>query len=240
MRAKHDYHTAAPIPPHVSRDQVLAALHDHTTCLTLQALTTTHSLLPTTDPATLKDTFWYPPDTYPVCSYRVTETIAFLPWFSWAKYRLTFPSVFQNTPTGLKTRADTGGVVLRAEFRVLEGSTMEGIVEGEGEGLGEVGWVLVEDVEVVCAWWMMPLVRGKMEEAHRDICRKVVEKVVKEVAKREGENCDVAVPGEKRIGEVDGDHDVRVDPLAQEEDAYARESVDLTTRDQAPDKITYA
>jgi hypothetical protein len=42
-------------------------------------------------------------------------------------------------------------------------------------------------VEVVCAWWMMPLVRGKMEGAHRDICRKVVQKVVRDEERaREG------------------------------------------------------
>jgi len=63
---------------------------------------------------------------------------------------------------------------------VLKGSSIDGEVEGEGAGLGDVDWVLVEDVEVQCSWWMMPLVRGKMEEAHRDICKKVVEKVVME------------------------------------------------------------
>ncbi|KAF2438278.1 hypothetical protein P171DRAFT_171161 [Karstenula rhodostoma CBS 690.94] len=239
MLAKHNYHTAAPIPPHVSRDDILAALHDHTTCLTLQALTTTHSLLPATNPATLKDTFWYPPDAYPTASYHVTETIAFLPWFSWAKYSLTFPSVFQSTPTGLKTRADTGGVVLRAEFRVLEGSAMEGFVDGEGGGLGEVRWVLVEDVEVVCAWWMMPLVRGKMEEAHRDICRKVVEKVARQMAEREQEGGNVQMVAKQKTGQVESDHVVRVDSLAQKQDSYAGEDVESEPKDQGPEKITY-
>lgn len=176
--AKHNYHTAAAIPPHITPEAVIAALHDHNTCLSLQALTTRHEKVASTDPATLKDTFWYPIDKYPTSTYRVTEIITFLPWFSWAKYELTFPSCFQNTPRGLKTRADTGSVVLRAEYRVLEGSTMEGVVEGEGGGLGQVGWVLVEDVEVVCAWWMMPLVRPKMEEAHKDLCSRVVVKAI--------------------------------------------------------------
>ncbi|KAJ4299458.1 hypothetical protein N0V90_004703 [Kalmusia sp. IMI 367209] len=176
--AKHNYHTAAAIPSHLSPDDVINALHDHTTCLTLQALTAGHEKLSSTNPATLKDTFWYPIDKYPTSTYRVTEIINYLPWFSWSNYELTFPSCFQNTPNGLKTRADTGRVVLRAEFRVLEGSKMEGVVDGEGGGLGQVDWVLVEDVEVQCSWWMMPLVRPKMEEAHRDICRKVVEKVI--------------------------------------------------------------
>ncbi|KAF1972654.1 hypothetical protein BU23DRAFT_397958, partial [Bimuria novae-zelandiae CBS 107.79] len=175
--AKHNYHVAAAIPSHITPDEVKSALHDHNTCLSLQALTSGHEKLPSTDPATLKDTFWYPTEQYATSTYRVTEIIKYLPWFSWSKYELTFLTCFQNTSQGLKTRADTGGVVLRAEFRVVNGSMVEGVVEGEGAGLGEVEWVLVEDVEVTCAWWMMPLVRSKMEEAHRDICRKVVEQV---------------------------------------------------------------
>jgi hypothetical protein len=195
--AKHNYHTAAPLPPHISPAAVLAALHDHSTCLTLQALTCGHEPLPNTDPATLKDPFWYPTDKYLASTYSVTGTIAYLPWFSWAKYDLTFPTVFQSTPQGLKTRADTGGVVLRAEFRVLEGSMIEGVVEGEGEGVGNLEWVLAGDVEVVCAWWMMPLVRAKMEETHRDICRKVVEKVVREEEERAREGAGVEKSKEK-------------------------------------------
>lgn len=189
--AKHNYHVAAAIPSRITPDAVIAALHDHNTCLSLQALTTGHEKLASTDPATLKDTFWYPTDIYSTASYRVTEIIAYLPWFSWARYNLTFPACFQNTRNGLKTRADTGGVIVRAEYRVLEGSEIRGTVDGEGEGLREAGWVLVEDAEVVCPWWMMPLVKGKMEEAHKDICRKVVEKVVTEragiVSQREGD-----------------------------------------------------
>ena len=52
-------------------------------------------------------------------------------------------------------------------------------VEGEGMGVGDAQWVLVEDVEVSCAWWLMPFVKGKMEQAHRDVCRKVIEKTDK-------------------------------------------------------------
>ena len=182
--AKHQYHVSASIPSRITSEAVIAALHDHNTCLSLQALTTGHEKLPSTDPATLQDTFWYPTDIYPASSYRVTEIIAYLPWFSWAKYNLVFPSCFQNTPNGLKTRADTGGVIIRAEFRVLDGTEVDDTVDGESGELsrrsGEVEWVLTEDVEVVCPWWMMPLVRSKMEEAHSDICRKVVEKVVAE------------------------------------------------------------
>jgi hypothetical protein len=178
--AKHNYHTAAPIPSHLVPADIIAALHDHNTCLSLQALTTGHTTLPDLDPEIRKDTFWYPPDVHPISAYSVTEIISYMPYFAWSKYNLTFPTYFQNTKHGLKTRADASGVILHAEFRVLRGDSVDGEVDGEGAGLGDVEFVLVEDVEVQCSWYMMPFVRGKMEAAHRDICRKVVEKVIME------------------------------------------------------------
>lgn len=178
--AKHNYHVAAALPPSLTPADVIAALHDHNTCLTLQALTTGHEKLPEAPATTQKDTFWYPPDLNPISAYHVTEVIQWMPGVQWGRYNLVFPSCFQNTKHGLKTRADASGVVLRAEFRVIKGSSSDGEVDGEGEGLGDVDWVLVEDVEVQCNWLMMPFVKGKMEAAHRDICRKVVEKVVME------------------------------------------------------------
>jgi hypothetical protein len=184
MSAKHHLHTAASIPAHMPPATVLAALHDHENALTLQALTQGHKKLPATEASTLKDTYWYPTDLHPVTTYAVTEVIKFLPGIGeWGKKYITFPSCFQDTPTGIKTRADASGVVVRAEFRVVRGGAAAE-VEGENGGVGDAEWVLVEDVEVSCAWWMMPFVKGKMEEAHRGICRKVVEKVEMEMRQR--------------------------------------------------------
>ncbi|KAJ4384941.1 hypothetical protein N0V86_000545 [Didymella sp. IMI 355093] len=143
----------------------------------LQALTTRHEKLPTTAPDVLKDTYWYPTDLNPVHTYSVTEIVTILPGVGqWGKKNLTFPSCYQNIPTGIKTRADASGVIIRADYRVIRGGA-ESEVDGEGQGIGDAEWVLVEDVQVSCSWWLMPFVKGKMEQAHRDICRKVVEKV---------------------------------------------------------------
>lgn len=180
MGTKHHFHTSAPIPPHLPPSSIIAALHDHNTALTLQALTVGHERLPSPSPATLKDTYWYPVDLHPVTAYSVTEVVAIMPG---VRKQITFPSCFQNTAHGVRTRADTSGVVLRAEFRVIP---------ADDDAAGAGNWLLVEDVEVACAWWMMPLVRSKMEEAHRDICRKVVDKV--EGLQRGGAAVQVAVP----------------------------------------------
>ncbi|KAL6704978.1 hypothetical protein ACN47E_007381 [Coniothyrium glycines] len=177
MSSKHNLHVSASIPAHISPDEIIEALHDHQTALTLQALTTGNTKAPSTDPSTLKDTYWYPPDQYPISTYHVTECITIIPGVGeWAKKYITFPSCFQDTRHGIKTRADASGVVVRAEFRVVRGGAAAE-VEGEGMGVGDAEWILVEDVEVSCSWWLMPFVKGKLEQAHRDVCRKVVEKV---------------------------------------------------------------
>ncbi|RMZ67691.1 Nacht and wd40 domain [Pyrenophora seminiperda CCB06] len=133
MSTTHNLHISHPIPPSISPSSVIAALHDHSTALTLQALTTSHTKAPSTPPATLRDTYWYPPDQYPLTTYNVTECITFCPGIgAYGRKYITFPSSFQDTRTGIKTRADAAaGVTVRAEFRVVR--------SGVG-GYGGWGW----------------------------------------------------------------------------------------------------
>ncbi|KAF2021686.1 hypothetical protein BU24DRAFT_417324 [Aaosphaeria arxii CBS 175.79] len=202
MTAKHNLHVSALIPAHLTPSDVISALHDHENALTLQSLTTQHEKQDKTSPQILKDTYWYPVDLNPVTTYHVTECITMIPGVGeWAKKYITFPSCFQDTPHGLKTRADaSGGVTLRAEFRVIRGGSGDGEVEGEGQGIGDAEWVLVEDVEVSCSWLLMPFVRGKMEAAHQDICRKVIEKV--EMQKRQEAIAKTSSKGKSRADDV--------------------------------------
>ncbi|KAF1931211.1 uncharacterized protein M421DRAFT_342090 [Didymella exigua CBS 183.55] len=177
MSAKYNLHIAAPIPAHLTPAEVIAVLQDHSTTLSLQALTTRHEKLPNTAPDVLKDTYWYPTDLNPVETYSVTECVTVLPGVGqWGRKNLTFPSCYQNIPTGIKTRADASGVTIRADYRVIKGGA-DAEIDGEGQGIGDTAWVLVEDVQASCLWWLMPFVKSKMEQAHRDICRKVIEKV---------------------------------------------------------------
>jgi len=177
MSAKHHLHIAALIPPHLTPAEVIAALQDHSTTLSLQALTTGHEKLSSTAPETLKDTYWYPTDLNPVHTYNVTECVTLLPGVGqWGRKVITFPSCYQDIPTGIKSRADVSGITVRADYRVIKGG-IDGEVDGEGQGIGDAEWVLVEDAEITCSWWLMPFVKSKMEQAHRDICCKVIEKV---------------------------------------------------------------
>ncbi|KAI8930787.1 hypothetical protein NX059_011812 [Plenodomus lindquistii] len=235
MSAKHNLHVAAPIPPHLSPSAVIAALHDHNTALTLQALTCGHEKAPSTHAGTLKDTYWYPPDQYPITTYHVTECITLMPGVGeWGKKYIKFPSCFQDTKHGIKTRADASGVIVRAEFRVVRGGA-GAEVEGEGMGVGDAEWVLVEDVEVTCSWWLMPFVKGKMEQAHRDVCRKVVEKV--EMQRLQGEIAQTSPRAKGRSTQVptpDGQPPHLSPTEAREDDSHKVETADLL-----PEKITY-
>ena len=176
-RSSHNLRVTAHIPDFLSTADVIAALHDHDHCLTLQALTQGYKEIPTSNDAT-SDSFFSPEHIGKIKTYEVTEGIVIIPGIGeWGKKYITFPVYFQDTPSGLKTRADAvGGVVLHAEYIVLPGGA-DAEVDGEGEGVGDAKWVLVEDVIVECSWWLMPFVRKTMETAHKDIVRKVVEKV---------------------------------------------------------------
>lgn len=221
MTAKHNLHIAVSIPPHLQPSEVTAALHDHNTTLTLQALTTGHEKLPNTAPETLKDTYWYPTDINPVHSYSVTECVTVLPGIGqWGKKILTFPSCFQNIPTGIKTRADAPGVTVRADYRVIQGGA-DGEVDGEGQGIGDAEWVLVEDAEVSCSWWLMPFVKGKLEQAHRDICRKIIEKI--EMQRRQDDLANTVGRGKM----LSSGHALNVNPRPIEADSNEAQRVEL-------------
>ncbi len=231
MTAKHNIHFAASIPSHLDPADVIAALHDHNTTLSLQALTTGYEKLQNTAPETLKDNYWYPTDLNPVHTYSVTECVVVLPGVGqWGRKNITFPSCYQNIPTGIRTRADASGVIVRADFRVIKGG-FDAEVESEDQDIGDAEWVLVEHAEVSCSWWLMPFVKGKMEQAHRDICRRVIEKV--EAQKRQE---DLTKPM-RRGKELSQGTARRVNNAPVEADANEAQRVELPAAE--PEKIRY-
>ncbi|KAK9343358.1 hypothetical protein V1522DRAFT_424145 [Lipomyces starkeyi] len=175
-RSSHTFQLTALLPSSLTPADIISALHVHENCLTLHAFTTGHKEVPATDPAVLSDPYFSPTDSAPIKTYEVTEAVVIIPGVGdWGKKFTTFPAWFQDTTTGLKTRADgpVGALVVRAEWRVRPGGAYEE-VEGKEEGPEHM---LVEDVTVECAWWLMSLAKRSVEAAHRDICRKLVEKV---------------------------------------------------------------
>ncbi|KAF2816882.1 uncharacterized protein BDZ99DRAFT_456687 [Mytilinidion resinicola] len=182
-RSSHTLHVAALIPANISPSDIIATLHNHTNCLTVQSLTCGHQEVPAHDDVQ-SDPYFAPTSSAPPAplkSYEVTEVVTIVPGIGdWGKKTIKFFSHFQDTATGLRTRADASmGVVLHAEYRVQPGGA-DGEVDGEGEGIGYAEWVLAEEVTVECSWWLMPLVKGNVYKAHRDMVRKLVEQVIAE------------------------------------------------------------
>ncbi|KAK9371748.1 uncharacterized protein V1513DRAFT_467290 [Lipomyces chichibuensis] len=175
-RSSRTFRITALLPSSLTPADMISALHVHENCLTLQALTTGYKEVPTTCPAVLNDPYFSPTDTSPIKTYEVTEGVIIIPGIAdLGKKFITFPVWLQDTPSGLKTRADApAGVVVRAEWRV-QPDRAYGEVERE-----YTQWTLVEDVTVQCAWWLIWFVKKNMEYAHKDICWKLVEKTVKE------------------------------------------------------------
>ncbi|BDD55780.1 hypothetical protein MPDQ_007356 [Monascus purpureus] len=212
-RASHSLTITTPIPPTLPPARVISALHNHTAILSLQALTTDYKDIPLSQLAaaeiTQADAYFQPvysidPTTSSnnLKQYLATEAIPIIPGAGdWAKISLSFLVWFQDTQSGVRTRADApAGVVVRAEYTV---QTRQSQDQDLGVGLGSSGassnnnannndsettgdhyanassdsseWVLVENVSVECNWFLMPFVKRQMERAHRDICRRVIE-----------------------------------------------------------------
>ncbi|KAK9351763.1 hypothetical protein V1505DRAFT_420149 [Lipomyces doorenjongii] len=188
-RSSHTFQFEALLPSSLTTADIISALHVHENCLTLHAFTIGHKEVPTTDPDVTSDPYFSPTDPAPIKTYEVTERHIIVPGVGdWGKKFTTFPAWFQDTTTGLKTRADgpVGALVVRAEWSVQPGGACGGM-KGEAEG---PEYMLVENVTVECAWWLMSLAKRSVEAAHRDICRKLVEKVDR--ARRTGAQLEVS------------------------------------------------
>jgi hypothetical protein len=170
MPTIHYLNITAPLPVTLPPELVVAALHDHSTVITLQKLTTTYKALPKTPAPILEDQYFAP--SQPISTYEVTEGVLVLPGIgSLGVYPLKIELHCQDTQSGLKTRAGTSSALVRAEYHVEPVGDM-----GEGR-FGGAEWVLVETASVECAAFFMPFVKKSFEGAHRDICRLLVEKV---------------------------------------------------------------
>ncbi|KAK3080921.1 hypothetical protein LTS18_011942 [Coniosporium uncinatum] len=151
------------LPPSLTRAQVLSALHDHSTLMSLQPLVTSFEKTPA--PADPDTDPHFSGSSAPLLYYTIKESIPILPFLgAWGSYPISFPAIFQDNEEGTKSKALAAmGVTVRNSWAVRH-------VEGKGEGDGgQQEWELVEDAEVECPGWLMPFVGGSMEKAHREM-----------------------------------------------------------------------
>ena len=93
--------------------------------------------------------------------------------------------------------------------------------------MGDAEWVLVEDVEVTCSWLMMPFVKGKMEEAHRGVCQKIIEKT--EMQKRQQAIANFAPKANVRANTI-GDDNINTGFTQMQREHYAKPHHDATPK----------
>jgi hypothetical protein len=163
-RTTHTYNVNCAIPQNLSDTSVIGGLHAHENLLTLQPLVSSyHEIASTNDPE---------PDPYfnisgsPIKTYEVTERVIIIPAIGkWGTYPVTIILDFQNVEGGLKSRALASGVVVRATYTVNQSDASYSSL------------ILAESVTVECASWLMPFVKRSMEGAHKDLCRKFLERI---------------------------------------------------------------
>lgn len=113
----------------------------------------------------------------PITTYEIHDRI---PLFGpLGLYKDTvFPALFQNTPRGVKVRADAAmGIRVRSRYEVCPASDNDNIVPGREEE-GPPQWELVEQSLVECSALLKPFVRKQFEAGHRYLCQKVLENLV--------------------------------------------------------------
>ncbi|KAH8592841.1 hypothetical protein B0O99DRAFT_629110 [Bisporella sp. PMI_857] len=178
-RVSHTFKVTAGIPKLLPPEEFIEAIHQHENVIMLQALTTGFKERET-PPEMLKDPhFSTGPSSQPIVTYSIDESVVIIPGVSWAVYPITFPAVFQNTAKGLKVIAHaSAGVVVKAEYAV-EKANLQVLTDSEEGSFGDADWVLTEEVTVECHWMLMPFVKQSAINAHKNICRLVVEKVVR-------------------------------------------------------------
>lgn len=168
----HTFRITLPLPPSISADAAIGALHLHSNTLTLHPLVISFKEIPTDAVAGASDAFSSTEESSPIKAYEVTESVQVVPGISsWGQKTVIFPAIYQDTTDGVKTRVDaTGGVIVKAEWHVRQNTSASG---NEGNVAG--GWELVEDVTFECPALLMPFVKRSAEDSHRKVCERLIE-----------------------------------------------------------------
>ncbi|KAJ3951144.1 hypothetical protein N0V92_012455 [Colletotrichum tropicale] len=183
MPAHHNLTIRIPLPSMLPAEAVIETLQSQSPALRHQPLITRFEKVPVRLDSIVDDDFFL--DTgLKISSYVVYEKVTVVPGI---KKEISFPAVLQNIPNGLRARASApGGVIVRSEWLVVprpeerwpgehSSGKLGGYVDGDYE--------LVENVSVETSRMLMPLVKGQMEGAHRELLRKMLDEVAQKVGR---------------------------------------------------------
>lgn len=152
-------HEETPIPPGISREQVLAALHNPVYMIMRNSRVISHRLLPADHQSAHRDAG---PG---VETYEITDKMTFLPEAIWPAGSVTYTMSFEATADGLKH-------VLKAAMSMVSKATHT-VLQRDG------GWVLTEDSVVEVNRLVAGHVKKNMHETAAGNFRAFVEELEK-------------------------------------------------------------
>jgi hypothetical protein len=149
--------TITPLPPSISRETVLATLHDH---LEMIDLNPTHD-----ERHMIKAPAEASPEEYHCQWYQITDKISYLPGM--AKGKVSFKACFHDLAAGLQTHVYAPMGLDIKEKWTLGGNLPNEPVQPAELGIGAPlsGLYLREDVEMKCNFLMTRFVRKTLKDA---------------------------------------------------------------------------
>ncbi|OCK98609.1 uncharacterized protein K441DRAFT_693388 [Cenococcum geophilum 1.58] len=95
----HTFRITLPLPPSISADAAIGALHLHSNTLTLHPLVVSFKEIPTDAVAGASDAFFSSTEeSSPTKAYEVTESVQVVPGIgSWGQKTVIFPAIYQDT-----------------------------------------------------------------------------------------------------------------------------------------------
>ncbi|CRK21843.1 hypothetical protein BN1723_008203, partial [Verticillium longisporum] len=170
MTKRTTFTTITPLPPDLSRDAVLAFLHNHLEMIDLNPLIKERHPIPPPPHASA--------DEQACVWYSLTDEISYLPGIPAASSAVSYTCAFNDLPTGLQTHCYAPmGLDIRDRWSVA------GTLPGEAPEKRELGLnapsqglYLREDVDMRCNVLMTGFVKKTLKKSHGQLVDKLAEK----------------------------------------------------------------
>ena len=187
MPSTHQVTHSFPLPSYLSPELVLEQLQNYESLITPNPNLLKYNRRPVAVEELIDDPFFTETGSK-LEAFEVTDRIILLPlagFSSWCYKDVRIPAVFQSFETGVRYRADAqGGVRVWSTYEIRRrdpttGSSAESVVVSPGAG----DWELVEQARVECSHLVKPFVIKNFESAHREICQRMIDEMVRTSAK---------------------------------------------------------
>ncbi|PSS06651.1 hypothetical protein M430DRAFT_129777, partial [Amorphotheca resinae ATCC 22711] len=176
--ARTIFTTITPLPANISRETVLATLHDHLEMIDLSPSHESRHMIKPPPEAT--------PEEYHCQWYSITDKVAYLPAGMYSG-RVSFKACFHDLAMGLQTHVYAPMGLDIKEKWTLEGNLPHEPVQPAELGIGAPisGLYLREDVEMKCNFLMTRFVKKTLKESLATlVARLVVKTQLEEAAER--------------------------------------------------------